>query len=1208
MIVVKNRVLLIPETERYIGTPYDNNSEIRTFQIERAGSNGVDLSALSFRLDLQYKSGKKDTALLTKEVTEEKIFLNWGITNSILQEPGTIYINIRATDTAGGVKWTSFQAAVYVEHDINTPGEQGNGLTELEQLEARLDKKMEQMDTWADSIDEQETGRQENEQVRQNQETERQKNEIEREKKTQEVINTFGTAIGEAKDAAKLSESWAVGGTGTRDGEDGDNSKYYCKQSQAEADRAKIEADKAAAFSEIVPPVFRIEQETMELIQETAATGIKFSLTEEKELCIEFAKEEQGGKEDAAADHMQIWENKTNITTLTDKTNTLAPGIVLDAKGGAIAVHNASDQPFVGLKVYGKSEQFKTTGAQLFDAAEAEMNAILDMDGTTSANGNINTSGFVKVSPNTKYSVSSTRQNRGKFYDINKRVLTTDKFDFELSNSRDKFTTPENVEYVRFSIYGTENLNNVMVNVGDTLKPWEPYTGGKPSPSLEYQQDIVNAGEGGSITVEVKGRNLLKPNSYNTYYEFPLKANTVITLMTNGKPSQGGNIKFSATDGSNVWFSIDTGQTRVCRSIGNKDVKGFYDLLKVGGGLEYMFAVGDIKTYTPYIEPQSITLATPNGLAGIPVTTGGNYVDETGQQWITDEIDCDREVKIQRIEKCKVNYEVVTYNHSTGYASVSGIKKADVNHLNAAMCTHLITKTGMHFWIDSTGKNFRFKVDAFSTEEEYKEFFRNNNVEVAYVLAEMAETPLTPEEITAYKALHTYSPNTTIVNDGGCGMSVEYVADTKTYIKAVEDKITAIHAALINQNISGGGITVDDAAELPISSLQIFGKSEQVQTTGAQIWDNRAAMKPEFWSGEKGYKYAKLNLKPNTTYTLSVGQNNMHKDYKAEYVGEFAFYIGETPGVASPNLLFGNTNSDIKVTEKSFTTTDKPFYFNLFCGKWSTENIRIALTELLQNIMLVEGSVAKPWEPYTGGKPSPSPEYPQEIVNAGDNGTLKVKVTDSGEQSQSLILATPNGLPGIPVKSGGNYTDSTGQQWICDEIDLERGKYVQRIRQVKFNGTENWKHRITNSGNNNFQILIYDYKSVAGTGQPCFCNYLSYTNIIWDDNVKNLPKIYSYNTEITVSFPPESEFKSVETWKNWLKEKENFEFWYALAEPIITPLSPEEIAAYKSLQLYSPNTTITNDAGCEMSLTYTVDTQRYVDKKIAAISAAMIGG
>ena len=52
--------------------------------------------------------------------------------------------------------------------------------------------------------------------------------------------------------------------------------------------------------------------------------------------------------------------------------------------------------------------------------------------------------------------------------------------------------------------------------------------------------------------------------------------------------------------------------------------------------------------------------------------------------------------------------------------------------------------------------------------------------------------------------------------------------------------------------------------------------------------------------------------------------------------------------------------------------------------------------------------------------------------------------------NQSLTLSTPNGLPGIKVDTGGNYTDSTGQQWITDEIDLARGKYIQRIEEKKF--------------------------------------------------------------------------------------------------------------------------------------------------------------
>jgi hypothetical protein len=51
-----------------------------------------------------------------------------------------------------------------------------------------------------------------------------------------------------------------------------------------------------------------------------------------------------------------------------------------------------------------------------------------------------------------------------------------------------------------------------------------------------------------------------------------------------------------------------------------------------------------------------------------------------------------------------------------------------------------------------------------------------------YVLSKPIETALTDAEITAFKALHTNKPNTTILNDAGAYMSASYVADTKTYI------------------------------------------------------------------------------------------------------------------------------------------------------------------------------------------------------------------------------------------------------------------------------------------------------------------------------------------------------------------------------------------------------------------------------------------
>lgn len=96
------------------------------------------------------------------------------------------------------------------------------------------------------------------------------------------------TARAGSEVAATLAESWAVGGTGSRAGEDGNNSKYFSDQSKADADRAKEEADRAAQYASIVPPTFHIDFVTMELIQDTQGSGITFTLDENKVLSFDY--------------------------------------------------------------------------------------------------------------------------------------------------------------------------------------------------------------------------------------------------------------------------------------------------------------------------------------------------------------------------------------------------------------------------------------------------------------------------------------------------------------------------------------------------------------------------------------------------------------------------------------------------------------------------------------------------------------------------------------------------------------------------------------------------------------------------------------------------------------------------------------------------------------------------------------------------------
>lgn len=133
MILIKGREMLISNREQYLGSTADNNSEVRIFKIDRLRS--VDIANLTFKIDLEYENGGKDTCSLEKEVTEESIVLQWKITSEILQIPGPIFANLRATDEIGAVKWSSFCGVFYSEEAINTPGAWEGKLTELEQTE-----------------------------------------------------------------------------------------------------------------------------------------------------------------------------------------------------------------------------------------------------------------------------------------------------------------------------------------------------------------------------------------------------------------------------------------------------------------------------------------------------------------------------------------------------------------------------------------------------------------------------------------------------------------------------------------------------------------------------------------------------------------------------------------------------------------------------------------------------------------------------------------------------------------------------------------------------------------------------------------------------------------------------------------------------------------------------------------------------------------
>lgn len=247
---------------------------------------------------------------------------------------------------------------------------------------------------------------------------------------------------------------------------------------------------------------------------------------------------------------------------------------------------------------------------------------------------------------------------------------------------------------------------------------------GTPTPDAPVP--IVSAGDGGTIAVKVTGKNRMPPNlKTNDVIECFIKKNTLITLVFKGDlVSKGGNILFFSENNEQQWFGINIGNAEQHITLRINATKFKYllkDTISENVCLTWNASSPD---YEPYRE-QLLTLPTPNGLPGIPVTSGGNYTDQSSQQWVCDEVDLEKGMKVQRIDKAAFDR----------------------------------TKT---------------------------------LAEQNAILATPIETPLTPDEIAAYKALTAYGPDTVVQAGDGAGVKLEYQRDVNIAIKRIEDAVASM--------------------------------------------------------------------------------------------------------------------------------------------------------------------------------------------------------------------------------------------------------------------------------------------------------------------------------------------------------------------------------------------------------------------------------
>ena len=406
--------------------------------------------------------------------------------------------------------------------------------------------------------------------------------------------------------------------------------------------------------------------------------------------------------------------------------------------------------------------------------------------------------------------------------------------------------------------------------------------------------------------------------------------------------------------------------------------------------------------------------------------------------------------------------------------------------------------------------------------------------------------------------------------------------------EAADAKATgdAISAVKVRQNIlvgseTGNPIAVDDAFSAPLCGLTVYGKSTQVRTTGAQLISlndsygvvtvNGVIKTP---IGISAWKLEGISKEDAIIYPYSS------LDFLGLSKGDYVFSVFGTSKAKARYTIIGKGSSGYIQTghsQKISIQEDVKLTFN-----YKIEN-GVESNGILM-IMLNSGSTSLPWEPYTRGEPSPSPDYPQEIESAGDGGSVVVTLSDGNDKTQTLTLPTPNGLPGIPVTSGGNYTDPQGQQWVCDEVDLKRGVKVQRVNAVDLSTcrvTAITKFTVTKRLSIRLPLYGRDYKTEA------LCNKLPF--IVSFD--KDTPHFYVNKTNVQIFIPLDAK----------TPEEGEYILFYALATPIETPLTPDKIAAYKALVAYGPDTVVQASDGAGVKLGY----QRDVNIAIKRIEDAV---
>lgn len=443
---------------------------------------------------------------------------------------------------------------------------------------------------------------------------------------------------------------------------------------------------------------------------------------------------------------------------------------------GILVLPNSLDAPLEGLELGGKTEQVTTTGAQLFDK-NSVVNGVIIADGSVTDNAPLYvTSDYIPVKPSVMYACTETGSKRLKFFDIDKQPVQ--KINFEDANVErgGTFTTGETTRFIRLSLL-REKLDSIMLNEGSKSIPYEPYTGGKPSPSPEYPQEIKNVGKWNEekqkyeVDVKVTGKNLLnlqkEPDVKDLHQGWKVGngESLVLSLKDKGNKADvtGCFLGFTKTGfkSEGAVFILNNGAIQKNPLKASKPYVSVYpanDTItkKITERYEVQCEHGTVATpYQPYKE-QTLTLTSDR-----PITKWDRLVEQGGEiGWLYQSA-----INEYRGDTVVAIYENGFYfllnneklKSGEGYCEelkqyVSREEKPCIN-FNASQNTYAYTLNTQAIY--------------GSTASAIKEYLKTHPLHLAYKTETTEFVPLPQSEQNAIRALKTYYPTTVITVDGG---------------------------------------------------------------------------------------------------------------------------------------------------------------------------------------------------------------------------------------------------------------------------------------------------------------------------------------------------------------------------------------------------------------------------------------------------------